>query len=449
MVRDMTEGKPLGLIFRFCIPLLLGNLFQQFYSMVDSVVVGQFVGKQALAAVGATGSFSFLVIGFAMGMCSGLCIPVAQYFGAGDYKNLRAALMQAVYITAAVTLLLTAAMLFLTRPMLTLIQTPADIFEQSYSYISIIFIGIAPTMLYNLPAGVLRSLGDSKTPLLYLVIASILNVVLDILFVVYFHMGVAGAAWATVISQTVSGALCVRHMFKHFPILRLERKDLAFNPEIARKGVSIGLPMGLQYSLTAIGSVVLQSAINSLGSDAVAAVTAASKVQSIVSQPMETMGASMATYCGQNLGAKKPARIKQGIIQASIANMLIGVAGCILILLVGDKIALLFIKPEEVDLLSNIRQYLAICSYFYPILSLIFTLRYSLQGLGFSAQAMTAGLFELVARSAVAFLLVGTLGFYAVCLSNPIAWIAADILLIPLAIVKIRELNATMKEETT
>lgn len=432
MVRDLTEGKPLKLILAFCVPMIIGGFFQQMYNMVDSVVVGQFVGKHALAAVGSTGSFNYLVLGFVTGMCSGLCIPVSQYFGAGDIRHVRVALMQAIYVALAITAVFTLLMVFFTRPILVLMQTPEDILDLSYDYISIVFTGMIAMVLYNLPAGILRALGDSRTPLIFLIVASLLNVVLDLVFVVTMEMSVAGAAWATVVSQAVSGLLCIVYMRRHFPILRAQRADMAFHPAIARQGIFIGLPMGLQCSFTAVGSILVQSGINSLGADIVAAITAASRVHSIFVQPIETVGITMATYSAQNLGAKKYDRIRIGVRQSLIANGIFSVIACLIAIFAGQKIALLFIKPEEVALLANAGQFLTINALFYPLLAVLLILRNTLQGLGHSAAAMNAGIFELVARALVALGLVSTFGFDAVCFANPVAWLFALFLLVPL-----------------
>ena len=441
MVRDMTEGRPLRLILSFFFPLLIGNLFQQMYNMADSIIVGQFVGKEALAAVGATGSFNFLVLGFALGLCSGLCIPISQCFGAGDMYGMRRALVSAIYITLVITVATTAAMMAFTRPMLRLMHTPQNIFQQSYDYIIVIFGGTFATLLYNLPAGLLRALGDSKTPLLFLIIASLLNIVLDLVFILVFHMGVAGAAWATVIAQAISGALCVRYIMRHFPVLRPGKEEWKFDMASAKKGLAIGVPMGLQFSLTAVGSVVLQGAVNTLGSDAVASITAGAKVQMIMTQPMEALGATMATYCGQNLGAQRVDRIRWGLR----TSLLLGAAYTALAMWIswrfGSMISLLFIKAEETQILQNIHQFLAYNALGFILLMTLLVLRNALQGLGYSMSAMLAGIFEMVARALVAFAFVGPFGYSAVCFANPLAWLFACFLLVPMMIVRVRQLG--------
>lgn len=442
MVKDLTTGNPLKLILLFSLPMVVGNLFQQFYNMADSIVVGQFLGVNALAAVGSTGSISFLVLGFATGTCSGLCIPVAQAFGAGDHKTMRRYVTNSVYIAAAITVLITAGTLLFTRQILVLMQTPADIFEDAYAYIIVVFAGTGALMLYNLLSGVLRALGDSKTPLYFLIVASVLNVGLDVLFIVPFRMGTAGAAYATVIAQAVSGLLCLVYIWKRFPILRMKREDWRPDAALIRRMLAMGVPMGLQFSLTAVGSILLQTAVNGLGSGIVAAVTAAGKVSLIVTQPMETIGLTMATYCGQNLGAGKIERIHRGIRTSVVLTLGYSVAACLIVALWGGEISRLFISGDDVDgILEQIRYFLIINGLFYPVLTLIFIFRNSLQGLGSGIPAMTAGIFELVGRSFVAFCLVGTFGFNAVCFANPAAWVAADLLLLPVYFVVMRRLR--------
>lgn len=441
MVRDMTEGKPIRLILAFMVPMFLGNLFQQLYNMVDAIIVGKGVGKYALAAVGSTGSLNFLVIGFVLGLCSGLCIPIAQRFGAGDMAGMRKALMNAIYISLAIAAVLTTVTVCFARQILTIMDTPADIFDQAYDYIVIIFAGIAATVLYNLPAGILRALGDSRTPLLFLLISSLLNVVLDLLAVLVLKLGVAGAAYATVIAQAVSGALCVLYIKKRYPILRIQREEMAFDWPIVKQGLLNGLPMGLQFSFTAVGSVVLQRAVNGLGSEIVAAVTAAGKVQMLSTQPMEALGVTMATYCGQNLGARRMDRIREGMKQGLGAVAVSSLFSFAVVNLFGRQLALLFLDANEVQILTRVAQFTWINSLFFPFLGLLLALRNALQGMGYSLSAMLAGVFELVARATVAFFLVGRFRFDAVCFANPAAWIAANVLLVPLYMICVRRLE--------
>lgn len=444
MVKDLTKGNPLKLILFFSLPMIVGNLFQQFYNMADSIVVGQFLGVNALAAVGSTGSINFMILGFATGSCSGLCIPIAQAFGAGDMKTMRRYVTNAVYISAAITVFITAGTMLFTRQILLLMQTPANILEDAYSYIIVVFAGTGALMLYNLLSGILRALGDSKTPLYFLIIAAALNIILDIVFVVPLKMGTAGAAYATIIAQAVSGLLCLPYIWKRFPILHMKKEDWRPGGTLIRRLLIIGLPMGLQFSLTAVGSIVLQTAVNGLGSAAVAAMTAGGKVSLILTQPMESIGLTMATYCGQNLGAGKIKRIHKGIRASLLITMAYAVLACLAAIFAGGAISRLFLNGDNIGgILEQVEFFLLVNGLFYPFLVLIFIFRNSLQGLGSSLPAMTAGIFELVGRSVVAFCLVGKYGFPAVCFANPAAWVAADILLLSLWTIVIRRLNRT------
>lgn len=441
MVKDLTEGKPLKLILMFSLPIVLGCLFQQFYSMSDTIIVGKCIGVNALAAVGATGSLNFLIMGFATGICSGLTIPMAQFFGAKDEENVRRCAANALYVVAAVTILLTAVTMLFTRQILELMQTPSDIFQGAYDYIIVIFAGMGVTLLYNLLSGILRALGDSKTPLYFLVIASLLNIVLDLIFIRNFGMNVEGAAYATVISQAVSALLCLAYMIWKFPILRLHTRDWQFRWNLITKMLQIGVPMGLQFSITAVGSIILQSAVNTLGSAAVAAVAAASKVQMILTQPLETLGVTMATYCGQNLGALKLKRIQTGVRQTIWVGLGYSVIGFLIGNLAGQQIALLFLDASETQILEQVGLFLFLNGIGFPLLGTLLIYRNALQGLGFAVPAMAAGMFELIGRAAVAFCLVGVFGFPAVCLANPAAWIMANILLVPVYYLSMRRLR--------
>ncbi len=440
MVRDMTEGKPLRLIIGFFVPLLLGNLFQQLYNMVDTIIVGQFVGTEAFAAVGAVGSLSFLILGFVRGLTSGLSIAVAQLFGAGDMKNMRRMTYNAAYVSAAVALLVTVGTMLGTEGMLRLMQTPDNIFQDSYDYISIIFAGTATMVLYNFPAGIMRALGDSRTPLYFLVMSSVLNIALDLLFTLGLGMGVKGAAWATVIAQGISGLACTICLIRHYPVLHAQEKsEWQLRPRLIGKGLRIGVPMGLQFSLTAVGSVVLQSAVNTLGSDSVAAMTACNKANQLMMNPMDTMGLTMATYNGQNIGAGRVDRIQTGMRMAFWLTTGYAIMIGLLQIFFGRYIALVFLHADETAILLKVNDFMRISGYLYPLLGYVLLYRNSLQGLGYSTLAMFAGIFELVARSAVA-MLVGAYGFAAVCFANPFAWFMADLLLVPAFLLTFRKL---------
>jgi putative MATE family efflux protein len=430
-MKDMTTGSPMKLILGFFIPMLFGLLLQQLYNMMDTIIVGQYLGIDALASVGSTGSINFMIIGFCVGVCSGFSIPVAQKFGEKNYSDLRRFVANGGWLTLIFSIVMTTVVSLLCRDILVLMNTPTDIFDGAYSYIFIIFLGIPATYLYNLLSGIIRSMGDSTTPLIFLLISSVLNIVLDLFTIVVLNMGVAGAAWATVISQAVSGVLCLIYMKKKFTILKMQGDE--WKPNKRSMGIlcSTGIPMGLQYSITAIGSVILQTAVNSLGSIAVASVTAGSRISMFFCSPFDAMGATMATYGGQNLGARKIDRVRQGLKACVLIGAIYSVIAFVVLFFFSDIVALLFVNKNKVEILRNARQFLIINSIFYFPLALVNIVRFMIQGLGYSKFAILAGVCEMIARSLVGFFLVPTYGYLGICLANPIAWIAADMFLIP------------------
>lgn len=441
MTKDMTSGSIMKNIITFCFPLMLGNLFQQFYNMADIIIVGQFVGKTALSAVGSVGSLNFLVIGSVIGLCTGFTVPVAQRFGAQDFKALKKYVSNIIYVTIALAVVITTAAVCLTHPLLKLLNTPAEIYEDAYNYIVIIFAGIGATMLYNILASLVRALGDSRTPLYFLVFSSILNIGLDILLITQFDMGVRGAAVATIFSQAVSGVLCLFYVKKKFPVLHTTKETRGLDFYCVKNLIKNGIPLALQFSITAVGSVMLQSCVNGLGADAIAAVTIGGKTQLMITLPSETIGATMTVFCGQNLGAGKIDRIKKGAGRGVLLAGCYTVIGFLVARFLGPYISLLFISGGEAGIISLAQQYIDVGSYFYFILSILFLFRNSIQGLGFSSVAMFAGVFELVARAVMGFGFVNTLGYDAACFANPVAWIAADIFLIPAFIVIVKRIE--------
>ncbi|MDD3277918.1 MAG: MATE family efflux transporter [Lachnospiraceae bacterium] len=439
--KDMTVGSPMKLILEFAIPTLLGLLFQQLYSMVDTIIVGKWLGVNSLAAVGSTGSLNFMVVGFCIGVCSGFAIPVAQKFGAGDYRALRRFVANGVWIAAIFSVIMTTLVSYFCMDILKVMKTPDNIIQEAYLYIVVIFLGIPVTYLYNLLSGVIRSLGDSKTPVYFLVLSSVLNIGLDLLSIGVLHMGVTGPALATVISQAVSGILCLLYIKKHYEILHIQKDEWAWDWHYVKILCGMGIPMGLQYSITAIGSVVLQTAVNSLGSMAVASVTAAGKVSMFFCCPFDALGGTMATYAGQNVGAKKLGRISQGLRSASILGAIYGIAACLVLSFFGKTIALLFMDANEVEILNSAQLFLRINTAFYIPLALVNIVRFAIQGMGFSTFAILSGVCEMIARAVVAFAFVPMFGFVAVCTANPLAWIMADLFLIPAYFYCLRKLR--------
>ncbi len=432
LTRDLTVGKPLKLVLSFAAPLLFGVLFQQFYSFVDTAIVGRYLGADKLAAVGATGSVNFLIIGLCLGLCSGFAIPVAQAFGAHDESEVRRTVWHASVLSAVLSVVFAAAAVLLCKPLLRLMNTPEAILEDSASYIRIIFAAIPCCVLYNMASGILRSLGDSRTPVVFLVFASLVNIALDLVLILAAGMDVAGAAVATAISQLLAGIGCVVVMIRRFPILRMHREDRRISWPMARRMLGIGLPMGLQFSITAIGSVVVQWSVNGLGLSAVPAVSAAGKLSAFFACAFDALASTMATFAGQNIGARKLDRVHEGLKAAALVGVIYCLGAFAVVLLFTRPLLSLFIDPAAVPEVTAMGvRYLTINAAFYIPLLFVNIVRLSIQGMGFTRVAMFAGLFEMIARTAVALFLVPVMGFTGACLANPAAWIAADLFLFP------------------
>lgn len=431
MTKNMTKGSPMKLILGFSVPLLFGFLFQQFYSLVDTLIVGRFLGKENLAAVGATGSINFLIIGFCMGVCSGFSIPISHKFGAGDHSGLRRYAANCIWLAAAFATVLTVLTTCLCRQILTWMHTPENIIDGSYSYIWVIFLGIPVTFLYNMTSGIIRALGDSKTPVIFLVMSSFLNIGLDLFFILNLEMGVRGAALATVISQGVSGVCCLLFMIKKFEILHIQKDEWTPDAHMMRVLCGMGVPMGLQYSITAIGSVILQSATNTLGSDAVAAVTAAGRIGGFLACPFDAMGSTMATYGGQNVGAGRLDRVGQGLKSCILLGAGYSVIALCVSIFLGRPLATLFLDVSETAIINNVRFFMIMSTSFYFPLALVNIIRFLIQGMGFPTFAILAGVFEMTARTLAGLVLVPLFGFTGVALGSPTAWILADAFLIP------------------
>ena len=431
MTKDMTSGSTLRHIINFAVPLCMGMLFQQLYSMVDTMIVGKVLGVQPLAGVGATGSLNFMIIWFCIGICNGFSIPIAQAFGANKEVELRRYVANSTWLCIFFSIVITFFVAIFTRNMLVLLKTPEDIFEYAYIYILIIFLGIPVTYLYNMLAGIIRSLGDSKTPVYFLLLSSLMNIALDFFTILVLGMGVSGPALATVISQGISAVLCLIYMIRHYPILHMKQDEWKPDGRMLRALCGMGIPMGLQYSITAIGSVVLQTAVNSLGSMAVAAVSTGSKVSMFFCCPFDALGGTMATYAGQNVGAKKLDRIRDGLKAASMIGIVYSLIAFVVLFCGGKYIALLFMDADQTEIIGRVAMFLIGNSMFYIPLTFVNVVRFTIQGMGFSTFAILAGVCEMAARSLVGFCLVPVFGFLPACFASPLAWIFADAFLLP------------------
>lgn len=440
--KEMTSGAPLPLILNFTLPLLLGNLLQQTYSLVDAAIVGKFLGINALASVGASSSVIFLILGFCNGCCGGFGIPIAQKFGAHDYSTMRKYVWASLKLTTVMSVLIAIVTSLLCAFILRTMRTPENIFYDAYLYLLITFIGVPCTFFYNLFSCIIRALGDSKTPFWFLLFSTILNILLDLFCILVLGWGVAGASIATVVSQGLSAFLCYHYMMRKFEILQATPSERRFNRRLALNMLGIGVPMGLQFSITAIGSIMLQSANNALGTACVAAFTSAMRIKMFFLCPLESLGMAMATYCGQNYGAGKPERIWSGI-KASFLLMGVYVVANFFILWFGAKyMALMFVSASEVEIIKDTELFLHVAATFFPTLGLLCILRYSIQGVGYTTLAMLSGVSEMIARILVSVLAVPAFGYIAVCFGDPTAWMAADLFLVPTFIVIYRRLKS-------
>lgn len=425
MTRNMTAGSPAKLIMMFTIPLIIGNIFQQFYSMADTLIVGRTIGVNALAAVGCTGSITFFILGFVMGLTSGLTIITAQKFGASDLDGVRKSFAAGIVISLVVTVVLTVASMAGTRQMLELLNTPPEIIDDAYRYLIVIFGGIAASVIFNLLSNAIRALGDSKTPLLFLIVACVINIVLDFVFILVFSMGVAGAGWATVLAQLLSGVCCIFYIKKRLPMLCVTREDFKLVWKDYKEHLSTALPMAFQMSIIAIGALILQFALNGLGAVSVAAYTAAQKIDTIATQPMNSFGATMATYAAQNFGAGKIDRIKKGVFQCALISVSFSIVVGLINVFAGYQLTGIFVGGKETEVLKLSEIYLKINGSMYFLLALLFVYRFTLQGLGKSTAPTIAGVMELVMRAFAAVVLTKSMGFAGASISNPLAWLGA------------------------
>lgn len=439
--RNLTEGNPAKLILLFTVPLLIGNIFQQFYNIADTFIVGRTIGINALAAVGCTGSIMFLIVGFAQGLTAGLTIITAQKFGADDKQGVKESYFVGIVISLILTIILTTISTIFARPILELMNTPAEIIDDAYNFVFIIFLGIIASMFFNFFSNIIRALGDSRTPLVYLVVACILNIILEFGFILIFKMGVRGAALATVIAQGVSALLCIWYIKRNLPVLKLTKSDLKISKDVFIEHVRMALPMGFQASIIAIGAIIVQFALNSLGAVSVAAYTAAQKIDTIAIQPMMSFGITMATYTAQNYGAGKIERIKEGVRKCILISVSFSIIVGLTNTLAGHFLTAIFVGYDQKEVISLSQLYLTSNGLCYFILSLLFIYRYTLQGVGQSFIPTVAGIMELLMRTFAAIELSKPLGFLGVSLSNPLAWFGACIPLISAYYITIKKIS--------
>ena len=430
MEKDMTTGSPGKMIFNFTMPIFIGNIFQQFYNMADTVIVGKFVGNAALAAVGACGTLAFLIIGFLQGVTAGFTVVTAQHYGAGNMKAMKKSVASGAVLTLIVSVILTVLSMVSMSKVLHLMNTPSDMYGEAYGYIMVLCGGIIAQALYNYLASVLRALGDSKRPLYFLVIAALLNIVLDLVFIIIFRLGAAGAAYATVIAQGISGILCLFYIGKMVPALHLHKEDWEMNGSLIGWQLKIGLPMAFQYSITAIGTIVVQSCLNILGSTAAAGFAAASKIEQVFSQAYVALGTTMATYCAQNMGAGKYTRIRKGFKNATLMGFAYAIVTGTIIFFGGKYMTVFFVSENLDQIMGYVDIYLRCVSVSFLPLVIVNLYRNGIQGMGYGLLPMTAGIAELIGRSGAALIASHFGSYMGICLASPAAWVLAGTLLI-------------------
>lgn len=429
-MKELTSGNPAKVIFAFSVPIIIGNLFQQLYSMIDTIIVGRTIGVDAIAALGSTSYISTLIIGFMSGLTNGFSIITARHYGAGDSVKMRRSVAGTIIIGLAVSAVLTVSSIFFIKPFMHLLNTPADIFDEAYSYISVTLFFMVTAMLYNMSAGVLRAVGDSITPLVFLIISSAMNVGLDILFIAKFGMGVSGAAYATIISQAVSFILCCIYIVIRFPYLIPKAEEFKITWEEVWELFSMGLSLALMFSLVEVGSLILQRAINNFGTQTIAAHTAARKISSILMLPYTAFGSACATYCSQNIGAGRPDRAGKGVKSSILMAWVWSAAAVIIGYVFSPYIVSWIAGTDEQYIVDLASKYMRVNTPFYFVLAVLIVLRSSLQGLGRKAVPVASSIIEMVGKAVIAFTAAPALGYFGVMISEPIVWIFMTILLI-------------------
>lgn len=431
MQRDMTSGSPGRVIVLFTLPIFIGNVFQQLYNLADTVIVGKFLGENALAAVGSVGTLMFLQFGLVAGMTIGFTVQTAQYFGAGDMNKMRGSVASAAVLSGGITMVLTLLTTLFAKQILIFMKTPAEIFDGAYAYIVVIFGGTVCQVAYNLLASVLRALGNSKAALYFLILSAVLNIALDLLFIVVIPMGTAGAAVATVLSQGVSAAACLVYIRRKVLILHLRRRDFRMDRWMIRAQLRVGCPMALQYSITAIGTTMVQVALNQLGDTIyIAAFTAGCKSENLLTQAYVALGTAMATYTAQNTGARKLSRIRRGFRAGTLMGSAYAVLAGLVMAYFGKYMTYLFINVENPAIVEYVDVYLTCSAAFSLPLMVVNLFRNGIQGMGYGLLPMTAGIAELVGRGVLAFMAERKGSYTMVCLASPMAWVLASALLL-------------------
>lgn len=428
-MKNMTEGEPLKLIIPFMIPLLIGNVFQQLYNIADIIIVGRTIGVNALAAVGATAPLFMMLVILTLGMSGGFSVVTGQLFGAGDLDGVRrSAAMSTMLCTMFVIIMMAAAVMFI-DPVLALMNIPPELYADAKSYVMIIVYGLIFMMAYNMLSNILRSLGDSKTPLYFLIVSTLLNIVLALVFIINFGWGVPGSALALVVAQGFSGLLCIIYIAKKFPVLHVRLSDFKWDSRFAWEHIRMGLPMAVQFSVLGLGMIIIQAICNQFGSETIAAFTSAMRIEQLALQPMLSFGLAMAVYTAQNFGARKFGRISRGVKKCSQLSLAFSLFAAVIMYFFGQEMIGIFLDNPSPKVMAEAKQYLHLSVPFYFFLSQIFIYRNSVQGMGISMIPMLSGVVELLLRSAAASYLTIDYGYTGVCYASPIAWVGSSIFL--------------------
>lgn len=427
---DMTEGTPWRLLMSFTIPMLIGNLFQQLYNMVDSIVVGQYVGANALGAVGATGSINFFFFSFSFGMSAGVGVMVAQYFGARDDDSVKRTIANAIYVICAISLLMSVVGVVFARPILEFLDTPAKILDDAVVYMQVSCAGIVAIAMYNGVSAILRALGDSKTPLLFLIVASVVNVMLDLVFVVAFNWSVFGVALATIIAQIIAAIGCIIYAYRKIDYFKIPRSYYKPDRDLIIKCIKIGVPVSLQNSLIALSCIALQKVVNGFGEVVVSAFTATGRFEQLIQQPFTSLGAAVVTYTGQNIGAGQVDRVKKGFRSASLMCLAFSILMLPVAYFGAEGIMRIFIRGTETDVIRIGMEGLRITAFFYFPLGMIYVSRSILNGAGDTSAAMLNGIVEVAGRVGFAkpLTMVPQIGTMAAWFTTGLTWLITAII---------------------
>ncbi|HCU59093.1 MAG TPA: MATE family efflux transporter [Alphaproteobacteria bacterium] len=445
MIQNLTAGKPSKLILLFCLPLLIGNLFQQLYNITDTLIVGRLLGVNALAAVGATAPIFFVFLLIAFGFAGGLTVITAQRFGAGDIKGVRSSVTHAIRACAVLCFLMTFILIFCLKPILRLMNVPLEIEKDAYTFMSILSFSLVVIVFYNLLFGVVRALGDSKTPLYFLIFSTLLNIAFNFVLIYFFKFGVAGSALGTFLAISIAFILCGAYVYCKYPVLHLQKSDWRFDPHMLKSQLNVALPMSVQFSVLSVSMMVIQGACNSFGPDVIAAFTAALRIEQLATQPLLALGMAMATYSAQNWGAGKISRIRQGVRLTALWSLILSILMSLAVRYIGRDMISVFLPEENNFIIETGKTYLSISTLFYFFLGLIFIFRNTLQGMGKAIIPLVASLTELFVRSVAAVYFAKLMGYKGIFYASPIAWIGATLVVTVGYILTIKNLRKTIK----